>query len=373
MCIDFPNLCGVGGTCNVQTNLCECEDGWSQSFEMIYFPFVKQDISNKTDLLEQMPCTRNDGLLFTVFLFSFLGSIFAAVFHLPLLKTKKRFFRQLPLMMCFGVFIFAYGIRVFDVNREYAEDGAFSVFLGIGFTLTNFSVAVFISKYVSYHLNKMRKALGTKLFIFGLDLSKYLKWMIPVQLFFVFILTILFLLPLAIKRKKTAGINILQVGLVSCIALNGIIKDMTMVTEGTPDKDKLKNKFYLYCVQAIPNIRLMIKILCVHCGTYGILSSLYVFSVRVEAMMIYIVGTFGLAFSILSCLIGYFFTQNTLIAQKLKKFTSDSKTSTTAWRPAVVSDATKVSTTDLSVIQIGRAQNTVSTTSFDEIDMEAKL
>eukprot|EP00924_Labyrinthula_sp_SR-Ha-C_P001384 snap_masked-scaffold_44-processed-gene-1.10-mRNA-1 protein AED:0.29 eAED:1.00 QI:0/0/0/1/1/1/2/0/209 len=157
--------------------------------------------------------------------------------------------------------------------------------------------------------------MSTPMLLFGFDLFKLLN---PLQLF-----------PLFFDEKTAGslfytfcffqGLNILQVGFFTYFALNGIIRDMKILGEDLSPEQKKVNKFYLYCTEAIPNIKKMIRITLGFTVCFGLSALLYCVSYRFEFFMSYVFALSGFGFSLMSSVIGYSFTRNTLIGKKLRQ------------------------------------------------------
>eukprot|EP00924_Labyrinthula_sp_SR-Ha-C_P001385 snap_masked-scaffold_44-processed-gene-1.9-mRNA-1 protein AED:0.36 eAED:1.00 QI:0/0/0/1/1/1/2/0/137 len=131
MCFDFTvgGTCGLASYCDVELDVCVCDKGWKQSLEMIYFPFTKErNQFNQSFVEPELPCSRNTNLLFSFFCMSLITSVCSLIFHLPLLKTHKRRKRQFPLLLCFVTFSIASGSRMYDLDKNYAEDSLYTLF-----------------------------------------------------------------------------------------------------------------------------------------------------------------------------------------------------------------------------------------------------
>eukprot|EP00924_Labyrinthula_sp_SR-Ha-C_P001350 snap_masked-scaffold_44-processed-gene-0.33-mRNA-1 protein AED:1.00 eAED:1.00 QI:0/0/0/0/1/1/2/0/344 len=310
MCLelDAGRTCGAFGFCDKELNKCICDDGWSQSFEMIFFPFTKEKVTaNRTELFDRLPCNLNKSLLFSFFLLSFISSSIALLYNLPFLTTKKRFLRQLPLLLSFFFLAMLNLIRVIDLDRIFQEDKLFTFTLAIAMVFHNLGNLVFVSKYISYHLNKLKKAFGADLKIFGFKMTPVLKGTTPI--FFALDLT---LLPLFIISsfvdKETAGYLFYIENWIQCF--RSIIRDMQVILDSHQDETKKASNFYLYCKSAIPNLRMVVYAVIGYSFVFGQAFFFYPIFKFQELIHIYYWAISGFGWSLMSTIITYSLIKN---------------------------------------------------------------
>eukprot|EP00924_Labyrinthula_sp_SR-Ha-C_P007621 snap_masked-scaffold_42-processed-gene-1.38-mRNA-1 protein AED:1.00 eAED:1.00 QI:0/-1/0/0/-1/1/1/0/358 len=331
MCLSLTtaNTCGLHGFCDEELNKCICDEGWSKSIELIYFPFTKDKVEfNKTDIFDKLPCSLNKTLLFTFFLLSFLSSTFALLYNLPHLKTRKRIIRQSPLLLSFLFYAICSLIRVVDLDRIYADDKFFTFTVGLAVFFQNTGTCVFVSKYISYHLKKRNKAFASDLKIIGFKATPILKLTIPVFFTLDVLLLPVFVLP-SFLDKKLAGYffyteSILQAfrclvfSLLTYSTSMGIIRDMNIVIESYREDGKKPPSFYLYCQAAIPNLEMVTYSVVGYSFAFGQANLLYSIFEFQELIQKYYFALSGFGWAAMSTIITYALVNNLKIAQKLK-------------------------------------------------------
>eukprot|EP00924_Labyrinthula_sp_SR-Ha-C_P001488 snap_masked-scaffold_55-processed-gene-1.19-mRNA-1 protein AED:1.00 eAED:1.00 QI:0/-1/0/0/-1/1/1/0/357 len=336
MCLELEvgRTCGLHGFCDTELNKCICDEGWSQSFEMIYFPFTKDNIkANETQLFDRLPCNSNKTLLFNLFLLSFISSTIALLYNLPFLTTKRRFLRQLPLLLSFLAFALCSLVRVIDINRIYEEDKFYTFSLAIAIFLQNTGTVVFVSKYISYHLKKLKKAFGTDLKVLGVRMTPVLRKTIPAFLTLDILLLPIFILP-AYVDKATAGYlfyveNMVQslrcilFALLTYVTSRGIIRDMQVIVKSNQDESKKASSFYLYCKAAIPNLRLVVYIVLGYSFAFGQSMFLYSIFEFQELIHKYYWAISGFGWAFMSSVITYALIKNLKLARTLKTNTQN--------------------------------------------------
>eukprot|EP00924_Labyrinthula_sp_SR-Ha-C_P010557 snap_masked-scaffold_134-processed-gene-0.6-mRNA-1 protein AED:1.00 eAED:1.00 QI:0/0/0/0/1/1/2/0/231 len=193
--------CGASGFCSEQ-DICICSPGWSQSLEMVYFPFTKEHETNETFVLETLPCSIHNNLLYSIFFLSLILNIFELIHIVNKLKSFKRFLRQIPLILALVFYMVCYGIRLVDPSQEYSISKSYTFTLGIAIVLQQFSTTMFLSKYIRYHLYKMKNGLGTDFKLLGRDASNTIGMIIPCLLFYDIFDFFLFVPPVYLNRKE---------------------------------------------------------------------------------------------------------------------------------------------------------------------------
>eukprot|EP00924_Labyrinthula_sp_SR-Ha-C_P005176 snap_masked-scaffold_1-processed-gene-23.41-mRNA-1 protein AED:1.00 eAED:1.00 QI:0/-1/0/0/-1/1/1/0/363 len=320
--------CGAFGSCIEDLQICVCEDGWKQSLEMVFFPFTKDNSSNKTEVLELLPCTFNESIVLTLVIFGLVLNGAELAHLLPQLKSYKRFLRQTPLLICLVSYTVAFASRGADLSHGYIENPLFTVTYEFAFTFQNVSTTVFLSKYISYHTGRMKRAINLELRICGKDVTNTLTSIIPALLMFDFVCFCFFVTPV-FTDISAAGIlfylhffgqTIRITTVFGLVALNlqGLVRDMEHIIDSTSSSAFPNNKFYLYCKGAIPNLQMMMIIVGVYCVTLGPVGLLNLLFKTFEFAAIYIHLLNGALFPAMSFAIGYVFRKNLKLASRLK-------------------------------------------------------
>eukprot|EP00924_Labyrinthula_sp_SR-Ha-C_P000155 snap_masked-scaffold_39-processed-gene-2.43-mRNA-1 protein AED:1.00 eAED:1.00 QI:0/-1/0/0/-1/1/1/0/345 len=318
--------CGASGFCSEQ-DICICSPGWSQSLEMVYFPFTKEHESNETFVLETLPCSIHDNLLYSIFLISFVLNIVELVHVGRKLTTLKRLQRQLPLTLALIFDVVCYGIRLGDPSQEYSISKSYTYTLGLAFAFHQVSTTIFLSKFIRYHLYKMKSGLGTELKLFRRDVNTQLRYIIPFLFCHDLIGLFVFIAPAYLNRRQGGAFfyfhyvkEILRAFLLYYLVrktLLALISDMKSVVLYTTENNTT-NSFYLYCLKAIPNITSIIRIVASYSYIVGLAVFLPLCFPSMEFISVYVHAFIGGAFAAMSFGIGYIFQRNLNFKLKIK-------------------------------------------------------
>eukprot|EP00924_Labyrinthula_sp_SR-Ha-C_P007618 snap_masked-scaffold_42-processed-gene-1.36-mRNA-1 protein AED:0.13 eAED:1.00 QI:0/0/0/1/1/1/2/0/340 len=327
MCLSLTtaNTCGQFGVCDEVLNTCVCDKGWSQSVELVYFPFTKDGVEfNETAIFDRLPCSLNKTMLFIFFLLTFVSCTLALLYNLPHLTTRKRIQRQFLLILSFLFYAISSLIRVIDIDRIYGEDKAFTVTLALAIFFQNTGTCVFVSKYISYHLIKRNKAFGSELKILGANVTPILNSAIPAFITLDIILLPIFALPAFVGKQKAGylfyaesalqGVRCVTFSLLTYSTSMGVIKDMQIIIDAPLGEDQQPQPFRLYCEGAVPNLKMVTS------SVYQELIHKYYFAVN------------GFAWAGMSTVITYALVKNLKIAKNLKSTPLTQKKNTISTR-----------------------------------------
>eukprot|EP00924_Labyrinthula_sp_SR-Ha-C_P011769 snap_masked-scaffold_69-processed-gene-0.13-mRNA-1 protein AED:0.29 eAED:1.00 QI:0/0/0/1/1/1/3/0/212 len=177
------DACGIHGTCVNQ--VCICESGWENSIELFPTLFIKSgareiynnltDLSDfvslvefKKELLNKAPCSRLDGLYYTI--------VVALWKYIPFaLSKKRRLKRLLPQILTFMFGFITAIFKTISLDNIYPFHFGFSFFLAFLYVSSNIAKNVFYIKFVQYHLVKAKKAFGIEVTFFGYSMESVLK------------------------------------------------------------------------------------------------------------------------------------------------------------------------------------------------------
>eukprot|EP00924_Labyrinthula_sp_SR-Ha-C_P005900 snap_masked-scaffold_14-processed-gene-8.5-mRNA-1 protein AED:1.00 eAED:1.00 QI:0/0/0/0/1/1/2/0/348 len=271
MCFESSmiNNCGPFGTCLDGQHFCVCEEGWTTSLEMVFFPFIRDDDRNQTELLSTLPCSFSESLLFGMIVVALILNTAEALRLISQFNTRGRVTRLTPLLMTFICYIIAFTSRLADMNKGFLDNSIFTVFLIIGVICQNFSTTVFVFKFISYHAKKMKTAMSTELIFCGINFSRVLQKTFNILLVYDCFSIFLLLAPLAIEDKRIGGTRVLTVMFLVTVSLSGLIKDMEYLLNSRCGASVKNSKFGRYIREAVPNLRSTIYIVDGYCLLIG--------------------------------------------------------------------------------------------------------
>eukprot|EP00924_Labyrinthula_sp_SR-Ha-C_P006110 maker-scaffold_54-snap-gene-0.42-mRNA-1 protein AED:0.26 eAED:0.26 QI:23/1/1/1/1/1/2/40/384 len=199
------DACGIHGTCVNQ--VCICESGWENSIELFPTLFIKSgareiynnltDLSDfvsldefKKELLNKAPCSRLDGLYYTIVGLTYICTLVALWKHIPFaLSKKRRFKRTLPQILTFMFGFITAIFKTISLDNIYPFHFGFSFSLALLYVSSNIAKNIFYVKFVQYHLKKAKKVFGIEVTFLGYSMDSLLK----VQQRYIIFIDIIFL------------------------------------------------------------------------------------------------------------------------------------------------------------------------------------